>query len=414
MTPLLLSGFGRSGSTALMALLGTDTRVAFDRIYPFECRYLTYLMKQSLLASRQHPGTVHDAFRMFDPQLASGSAPTWLPLTGTLANMSEVLSPKSLWTRLAEQLQSHSPGAVYYAEKAPYWLADQLRPATDVRVLHLVRDPRDVYLSVLAFARTTGEVDVRSSEPEYEANHARDMAYQLVCFAEAERADQGRSDAQLLRYEDWIAKPDAAAAALSQWLGLRLNAEAPELSWNVARHSTSGNIASSAGRWQTETLPTAATEYLLPALGDMGRRYQFELPTSRPDIMPDPRRPHSPDADWSRGTTSMQLNLRGCDAWIELLDEPMVAKDIGEVWLCVRANTGEVNSVYWCRQGETYDESRVVHVAYHPGRHVQVIRFAVRENPNWCGIIHQLRVDVCNGPMAGGETAEVMWVRLVR
>jgi hypothetical protein len=39
--PILVSGYGRVGSTALMALLGTDERVAFDRRYPFENRYLT-------------------------------------------------------------------------------------------------------------------------------------------------------------------------------------------------------------------------------------------------------------------------------------------------------------------------------------------------------------------------------------
>ena len=45
LTPILVAAPGRSGSTALMALLGSDPRVAFDRQYPFENRHLTYLVK---------------------------------------------------------------------------------------------------------------------------------------------------------------------------------------------------------------------------------------------------------------------------------------------------------------------------------------------------------------------------------
>jgi len=57
LTPVLVSGYGRSGTTALMALLATDPRVAFDRRYPFENRYLTYLVKFCLLTGR--PPSVH-------------------------------------------------------------------------------------------------------------------------------------------------------------------------------------------------------------------------------------------------------------------------------------------------------------------------------------------------------------------
>src|SRR5438045_1003360 len=50
LTPILVAGSGRSGTTMLMALLGTDPRVAFDRVYPFENRYLTYLAKFAVLS----------------------------------------------------------------------------------------------------------------------------------------------------------------------------------------------------------------------------------------------------------------------------------------------------------------------------------------------------------------------------
>ena len=55
LTPILVAGYGRSGTTALMALLGSDPRVAFDRRHPYENRYLTYQTKFALLSARHGP-----------------------------------------------------------------------------------------------------------------------------------------------------------------------------------------------------------------------------------------------------------------------------------------------------------------------------------------------------------------------
>jgi len=55
LTPILVAGYGRSGTTAIMQLLLGDPRVAADRLYPFENRYLTYTAKLSRLAEcRRH------------------------------------------------------------------------------------------------------------------------------------------------------------------------------------------------------------------------------------------------------------------------------------------------------------------------------------------------------------------------
>jgi len=66
LVPILVAGYGRVGSTALMALLGTDERVAFDRRYPFENRYLTYVAKLSLLASGPGGSPHLDAVQLHD------------------------------------------------------------------------------------------------------------------------------------------------------------------------------------------------------------------------------------------------------------------------------------------------------------------------------------------------------------
>ncbi len=414
MVPVLLSGFGRSGTTAFMALLGTDARVIFDRVYPFEHRYLTYLAKQAILALRCQPSSVHDAFRMCDVNNNIGTTPAWWPVANTLVSLGTVVSLSDMWKRFDSQLRHVAPNVTYYAEKSPHWLAEQLRQVTPLRVIHLVRDPRDVYLSVRSFAHTMAKVDASILDTEFDADHARDMAHQLTCFAEAERADRPSGDAMVLRYEDWVADNHAVAKRIGDWLGLQLDAASEDITRNLGRHRTTQDVASSQGRWRREDLPRVVDEYLLPALGKYGGDYNYDLPTPVADIVPNARRPHSDDAEWEPLGSGVRLKLRGPDAWMELLDQPVNADVISEVWISLRGTAGDTTSVYWCRDGETYDEERVVLLPFCPGPHVQVVRVPVGKHPMWTGMIHRLRVDICNGATAGGNIADVFWVRLVR
>lgn len=66
LTAVQVAGFGRSGGTALMSLLAAAPRVAFDRAYPFEHRYLTYLAKLALLLERQDPRARVTPHRLYD------------------------------------------------------------------------------------------------------------------------------------------------------------------------------------------------------------------------------------------------------------------------------------------------------------------------------------------------------------
>src|SRR3954471_11560562 len=65
LTPILLSGGGRTGSTTIMSLLGSDPTVAFDRHFPYENKYLTYFAKFGLLLQRP------DLYQFFDDEQLS-------------------------------------------------------------------------------------------------------------------------------------------------------------------------------------------------------------------------------------------------------------------------------------------------------------------------------------------------------
>ena len=67
----------------------------------------------------------------------------------------------------------------------------------------------------------SGQLDSHQLKGDFDVEHARDMAYQLVSFAEVERGDRGRDDAMLVRYEDWVSDTHGIAARIGNWLGLK-------------------------------------------------------------------------------------------------------------------------------------------------------------------------------------------------
>src|SRR5216683_6225265 len=110
MTPILVAGYGRSGTTALMALLGTDSRVAMGRAYPFEARPLSYAAKMALLLSRNaaqsHVGgeqffAYEDCVLGTPPWLAPGSKET---TPGDMEPPSAVEWFRNLWASFAGKL----------------------------------------------------------------------------------------------------------------------------------------------------------------------------------------------------------------------------------------------------------------------------------------------------------------------
>jgi len=101
-----------------------------------------------------------------------------------------------------------------------------VRPLLPCATVHLVRDPRDVFLSAVAFLRDKGFArgfgrDATTSD----LDHARNLAHALLLYHENERADRGRDDATLVRYEDFVADRTAVAARLSRLTGLEFPAD---------------------------------------------------------------------------------------------------------------------------------------------------------------------------------------------
>jgi hypothetical protein len=252
LTPILVRLLeGRVGSTMLMQLLGTSPMIDFDRVYPFENSYLTYLVR--LAGQMAQPFS--PAWRMVD--LLYGDEPRLGPLPfdpvdidpGELARQ----SLGGLWSAFSCTRRRASPGArSHYAEK--YWgrMAPVERAGITAVVVYLVRDPRDVVASVRAFnvkrdARLFGRAQVGDDD-----EHLRRMVAGMG-FRFREMEAPIKSPTVTLRYEDLVTDPADSTGRLEAVLGIPLDPSAlTAASRDQTDHMTSRSAAASVGRWRQD------------------------------------------------------------------------------------------------------------------------------------------------------------------
>ena len=205
--PLLVDYFGRDGSTALLRLLSTAAGVHVEGRYPYE--------DDSLQRALAAPDPAMD------------------------------------WSRhCAARFAAAEPVPRWYAEKAIDVRRLDLSPFADARVIALLRDPRDTWISIEAFSRAVGAAEIGGSGSRAE---------RLDRFVERQRERLGwiaalaGEGARVVRYDHLVADPGAVAAELSGWLGVNLDpaglAGDFRLRWV---HATSRDPARSVGRWRDE------------------------------------------------------------------------------------------------------------------------------------------------------------------
>jgi hypothetical protein len=168
--PLLLDYFTRDGSTLMMRLLASSPQIAVGGGYPYETKYFAYLYRWShLIEKTEWPR------RVWNPGgLATLSQEKQMPLMGAPPwKERELFDPekgderfsdyafRTLWEEFSRRATAQTrsrhkrPDAEvrYYAEKhLSTWQVD-LREVPPVRLIAVLRDPRDTYVSIVSFTK---------------------------------------------------------------------------------------------------------------------------------------------------------------------------------------------------------------------------------------------------------------------
>lgn len=149
------------------------------------------------------------------------------------------------WEEMSLLLRYDHPEARYYAEKTEKLRLDRL-VGVPVRILELVRDPRDVWASIQAFDEKRGFYGFGRRRWEPRWLYRRRWVSQVLAKYDRMLDEHRQNEAHTVRYEDLAQDRATVAEAIGSWLGVSLVHEAvPE----HARHRTTENAAASVGRW---------------------------------------------------------------------------------------------------------------------------------------------------------------------
>jgi hypothetical protein len=263
--PILLRMLeGRVGSTLVMQLLGTSPAVAFDRVYPFEHSYLTYLTR----LAGQIGAPLDAGMDMADVVYGDGHRVGRLPFDPQVVDRTELARAglAGLWAAFSATVVATAPAARFYAEK--FW--GEVGPVADAGldpiVIDLVRDPRDVIVSIRAFNDKTGVARFGRSNARDDEQHLRRLATGMrLRLAEFARPVAGEH--LMLRYEDLVADLPGQARRLEEALGVAFEPETvQQVRDGMAFHMTSESPEASVGRW-AGTLTAGEARVIEGALG---------------------------------------------------------------------------------------------------------------------------------------------------
>jgi hypothetical protein len=281
LTPILVDHTGRDGSTLMMRLLATSPNISVPGPYPFEKKYFAYLWRWSRMLERRDQSEwwtyIDLASLTHEPGKSLIGPPPWSSdlIHGEDESMSRHVFEaawRELSRRATEQVRAahEDPAAEvrYYAEKHQDTRLIDLSELPPVRVLVLVRDPRDMFASFHAFdAKRQSE-----GRPGFEA--ARPAPWEsegdrISRFIERERsrmrwvAEVERDGTfPVVRYEDLVSDLDEQARRLEAWLDVPLDPRAAAQDQKLRdMHVSAATPEASVGRWRTELDPPLAGRF---------------------------------------------------------------------------------------------------------------------------------------------------------
>lgn len=256
--PILLTSGGRSGSTAVMAMLAAHPRIIVAGKPPYETEmgcYYAYALR-ALTAAADHDRSLRpDGITDVAHQFHLGFNPYLDVHTfGSLPALQQFMC-RNLPGRMGEAfrgiiLDYYQAVARAQARKHPLFFAEKTLPEPDSRLgirylfphlkeIVLVRDPRDVICSFMKHGR------IPFDEAVSDATTTMRRCLEIKAAAD--------DSVHFLRYEDFVRAPRQTADALFQFVGLApVGYDNDGMERLFQSHGTSGTPADSVGRWRRD------------------------------------------------------------------------------------------------------------------------------------------------------------------
>ena len=284
-TPILIRSFGRSGSTLMMQVLGSSENVLFDREYPFEKRYLTYLHRLSNVVNQ--PFADNDEWNADVLFESNNSMIGPFPYTETdLFDKNELPGDflMRLWDGFSYQLIKFNSGKfdnsrpIYYAEKVAQDVCVDINHFTSCKNLFLFRDPRDEFLSIKSFNHKRGFNGFDWSKDDTDESFARKLCSMRRSFMHHLLHIDNDDQRLVVFYERFIENPVGSTKLISDWLGIELSYHLVENQHPmVADHMTSLSVNDSIYRWKSE-LSSDIQAIFAKELGEELESLGYEVP----------------------------------------------------------------------------------------------------------------------------------------
>jgi hypothetical protein len=260
--PLLLTSYGRAGTTILMQYLSRHPSIIVAERYPFEINLVSYYSRalQVLVSCGDRERSSNPETIDRDPYFIGSNyfnRPEFFSLTrnnsSALEEFFEQVVPQQyvgVFGRMLEEfytrlgIDQNKADAKFFAEKCSP--VETVRDGARLlcggaRELLLIRDPRDIVCSAKSvWGNTT-------------ASWISDVAGWMHRLEEIH--DANSFDTMLIRYEDLVTEPNATMVGIYRFLGLDeqvVYADPLEDTTLFSRHGTSRTPAESIGRWKRE------------------------------------------------------------------------------------------------------------------------------------------------------------------
>ena len=264
----------RSGTTFLSQLLHTSAAVLGDDVYPYELRFAEHFANEwfSHIQPWAYAAPADRAPTVVDPNfsticniLRAGDAQPDANAPG-IERLLET-SRRYYLDKIIELYRLAAPKPHGYVIAEKIGLGAELEVlaglAGSLKPIFLIRDPRDVLLSMRGFNEKRGLYEFHEPRTKHfieVVNYtSADLLHLTECY------DRWQGDKLLIRYDELVSDPAGTLRKTLAYLGVArgLGADPARLaaatSGTPEVHVTSASPAESVGRWRTELTPSEIT-----------------------------------------------------------------------------------------------------------------------------------------------------------